>query len=320
MRILLEMIKKTTKKIIYAAGILSIIALITLGVLKLFVFSTPPDVQDDDDDYYKQMEENYIIYSPFVPDSMNFCGEPVPLERFDVKQAVDYEFLKIMYWQSETILYIKRMQEVFVIVEPILKKHGVPDDFKYLLVTESGMVNVVSPAKAEGYWQFLKATAKEYGLEVNSEVDERYDLVKSTEAACEYIIDAKNALGNWTLAAASYNAGRASLSSKMDKQQQDCFYDLLLVTETSRYIYRIVVFKAILSNPRKYGFNVRSVDGYKLPDVDVIEVKTGISDLVEFAKQYGTTYKMLKTLNPWLRSDKLTNSSGKTYFIKVPKQ
>lgn len=320
MKLLFEMIKKSTKKLIYATGVLTIIAVVTFAVFKLFVYSTPPDVQDDDDDYYEQMEKNYIIYSPFVPDSMNFCGEPLPLDRFDVKQAVDYEFLKIMYWQSETILYIKRMQEVFAIVEPILKKHGVPDDFKYLLVTESGMVNVVSPAKAEGYWQFLKATAQEYGLEVNSEVDERYDLIKSTEAACEYIIDAKNALGNWTLAAASYNAGRAGLTTKMDKQQEDCFYDLLLVTETSRYIYRIAVFKVILSNPRRYGFNVRSVDGYKLPDIDVIEVNTSISDLVGFAKQYGTSYKMLKTLNPWLRSDKLTNSSGKTYFISVPKQ
>ncbi|MBN2664242.1 MAG: lytic transglycosylase domain-containing protein [Bacteroidales bacterium] len=320
MKLLFEMIKKSTKKLIYATGVLTIIAVVTFAVFKLFVYSTPPDVQDDDDDYYEQMEKNYIIYSPFVPDSMNFCGEPLPLDRFDVKQAVDYEFLKIMYWQSETILYIKRMQEVFAIVEPILKKHGVPDDFKYLLVTESGMVNVVSPAKAEGYWQFLKATAQEYGLEVNSEVDERYDLIKSTEAACEYIIDAKNALGNWTLAAASYNAGRAGLTTKMDKQQEDCFYDLLLVTETSRYIYRIAVFKVILSNPRRYGFNVRLVDGYKLPDIDVIEVNTSISDLVGFAKQYGTSYKMLKTLNPWLRSDKLTNSSGKTYFISVPKQ
>jgi len=315
-------IKKITQKIIYITGIVTILTFAIIGVFNLFVYSSPPDVvnnNDDDDDYFGQMYEDYIIYSPYVPDTMSFCGEQLPLDRFDVKQAVDYEFLKIIYWHSEAILYIKRMQEVFSVVEPILKEYGVPDDFKYLLVTESGMVNVVSPAGAEGYWQFLKATAREYDLEVNSDVDERYDLVKSTIAACEYLTDSKNYMGNWTLAAASYNAGRGGIRTQMNKQQEDCFYDLLLNTETSRYIYRIAAFKVILSNPRRYGFNIRSVDGYQMPEVDVIEVNSTIPDLVAFAKQYGTSYKMLKTLNPWLRSDKLPDASGKTYYIKVPK-
>lgn len=322
MKISFEYMKKITKKIIYGTGFLTLLTLAVLVVLKLFVFSIPPDLptsDDDDDDYYEQMSKNYIIYSPYVPDTMSFCGEQLPIERFDVYQAVDYEFLKIMYWQSEMILYLKRLQAIFPVVEPILKKNGVPNDFKYLMVTESGMTNVVSPANAAGYWQFLKATAQEYGLEVNSEVDERYNLEKSTQAACEYLIDAKNALGNWTLAAASYNAGRAGITKQIDKQKQNCFYDLLLNKETTRYIYRIAVHKQVLGHPRRYGFNIRSVDGYSMPEVNVIEVNNSIPDLVEFAKQYGTTYKMIKTLNPWLRSNKLTNSSGKTYYIKVPK-
>jgi len=315
-----EMVKRTTKKIVYGFGITSIIAIALVVVFKLFVYSTPPETPDDDDDYYKQMYKNYILYTPYIPEKLDFCGEEMPIDRFDVYEAVDYEFLKIMYWQSETMLYLKRQKEVFAVVEPILKKNNVPDDFKYLMVAESGMVNVVSPAKAEGYWQFLKQTAIEYGLEINSEVDERYNLEKSTEAACKYLLDSYKSFGNWTLVAASYNAGRDRIRKELTRQKVNSFYDLLLVTETSRYVYRIVVYKEIMENPRKYGFELKDIHSYKLPEYNVIKIDTPIESLIDFAIEYGTNYKILKNLNPWLRDEKLTNSSRKTYYIKVPKQ
>ncbi len=308
-----------SKKLIYALGIVTLTSVLVLVVLKLFVFSSPPEVSDDDDRYYKKMHENYIIYSPFIPEEMDFCDEKVPLDRFDVYESLDYEFLKIIYWHSETILYIKRMHKFFPIVEPILKKHGIPDDFKYLMVTESGMVNVVSPANAAGYWQFLKGTAREYGLEVNSEVDERYNIEKSTIAACKYFLNSYKIFGSWSLVAASYNAGIRRIKEELKEQKVESFYDLLLYRETTRYLYRILAFKQILSHPRKYGFNIRKKDCYQSPETKILEVDTSINSLVNFAIEKGTNYRVLKKLNPWLRSDKLTNSAGKTYYIKIPK-
>ncbi len=307
------------KKVFYftGAGVFLLVAI--LIIFKLLAFSAPPQIQDDDDDYYKEMRKKYVIYSPKIPEKVDFCGENVPIDRFDVYQSLDYEMLKIMYWHSEAILYIKRKAETFTIVEPILKKYGIPDDFKYLLVAESGMVNVVSPARAEGYWQFLKPTAIEYGLEVNDEVDERYNLEKSTEAACKYLKDSYKIFGSWTLAAASYNVGRDRIKKELQRQKVGSFYDLLLNRETSRYLYRILAFKIILSNPRDYGFYIRKQDCYSTPELTVVKVDTAIPDLINFAQRFQTNYKILKKLNPWLRSDKLTNKYGKTYFVKIPK-
>jgi hypothetical protein len=304
-------------KVFSIIGFLTIIILLFGVVFKLFIFSSSP--KDSDAKYYKEMHDNYIIYSPKIPQHLEFAGEKVPLERNDVRRALDYELLKVMYWHSETILYIKRKEWVFRIVEPILKKYGVPDDFKYLLVTESGMVNVVSPSQASGYWQIMKPTALDYGLVVNDEVDERFDLEKSTEAACKYLLDSYKIFGNWTLAAASYNVGRDHMKAKIQKQKQHLFYDLLLNRQTSRYLYRILAFKLVLSNPRDYGFYIRKKDCYKEPKVRVIKVDKDIPDLVEFALHYKTTYRMVKILNPWLRSDKLTNLD-KVYYIKIPRQ
>ena len=312
-------IKGKLKKATYITGISVFVTVIIAVVIKLFVFSSPNNLPLNDDDYYKEMKKNYIIYSPKIPQNIDFAGEKVPIDRFDTYQSIDYEMLKILYWHSETILYIKRMDEVFAIVDPILKKNGIPEDFKYLLVTESGMINVVSPAGAAGYWQFLKRTAQEYNLEVNNEVDERYNLVKSTEAACKYLKESYRTFGNWTLAAASYNAGRASMNKQLTRQKVKLYYDLLLNKETARYLPRIVAFKIILSNPRDYGFYIRKKDKYRTPEVKIIKVETEIPSLIDFALKYNTNYKVLKKLNPWLRSDKLTNSNGKTYFIKIPK-
>ncbi len=317
-------LKKVTKKIVYGTGVATLLTLVIIVVFKLFVFSVPPNDTDvaglGNDDYYSQMKKNYIIYSPYIPEDLDFCGEKVPADRFDVHKALDYEFLKIMYWHSEAILIIKRKQAAFAVVQPILKKYNIPDDFKYLMVTESSITNVVSPANAEGYWQFLKNTAKQYGLEVNSEVDERYDLEKSTEAACKYLLDSYRQLKSWTLVAASYNVGLAGIQTQIDRQKQSNFYDLLLNRETARYIYRIVAFKAILQNPRKYGFYIRPVDMYQEPEFDIIQVNSSIPSLIDFAIEYGTSYRLVRIMNPWLRSDKLTNSSGKTYYIKIPKR
>ena len=302
-------------------GLMSIITITLLVIFKLFVFSTPPNndiTNDDDDDYYNEMKKNYIIYTPKIPETVDFAGERLPIENYDVFESLDYEMHKVMFWHSETILYLKRQAEIFKVVEPILEKNNVPLDFKFLMVAESGMVNVSSPAGAKGYWQFLKATAIQYGLTVNDEVDERYHLEKSTEAACKYLLDSHKSFNSWTLTAASYNVGRGGLNKQINRQKTDSFYDLYLNRETSRYLYRIVVYKLIMTNPRDFGFYIRDKDSYKYPKTRTIEVTSEIPSLIDFAIQYKTNYKVLKMLNPWLRSDKLTNSSGKTYYIKVP--
>lgn len=319
MNLNLTKLKIKLNKVFYFSGIITILLIITAVILKLFVFSSPLDSTNDDDEYYKEMAKNYIIYTPKIPENLDFAGEKVPLEITDVKQSLDYELLKVMYWHSEAILYIKRMDEVFAIVDPILQKYSVPEDFKYLLVAESGMVNVVSPSKAEGYWQFLKGTALDYKLEINDEVDERYDLEKSTEAACKYLKDSYKVFGSWTLAAASYNVGRENMKTQINRQKVNSFYDLLLNTQTSRYLYRILSYKLILSNPRDYGFYIRNKDKYKSPDLKIIKVDSSIPDLIDFAILYKTNYKTLKLYNQWLKDVKLTNPNNKTYFIKVPK-
>jgi len=313
------MIKNNTFKVLSLIGLTTLILLALLIVFKLFVFSIPPESKDDgDDEYFAEMNRNYNIYTPKIPDTVFFAGEEVPIKNFDTYESLDYELLKVMFWHSESILYLKRKVETFAIVEPIMKKNGVPLDFKYLMIAESGMANVVSPAKAEGYWQFLKGTGIEYGLEINDEVDERYHLEKSTEAACKYLKDAQKYFGSWTLAAAAYNAGRQKVRSELDRQKVTSYYDLFLIKETARYVFRIIAYKIILSNPRDYGFEIRKNDFYRKPKTKVVQVDTAIPSLIDFAVMYNTTYKNLKELNPWLRSDKLTNPTGKTYYIEVP--
>jgi len=287
-----------------------------LIILNLFSFSK----KDEGDKVYQtEIIKNYAIYAPVIPDGVTFAEEKIPIENFDVRESLDLEILKTMYWHSEALLYIKRAYRFFPIIEPILKKNGVPDDFKFLAVTESGLKNVVSPSNAVGYWQFLKATGKQYGLEITEEVDERYDLEKSTQAACEYLLDSYKKYKDWALVAASYNMGGGALNEVIKKQNVESYYDLLLNTETGRYVFRIVAYKLILTNPRDYGFVFRQKDLYPEISTQVIKVDTTITDLVTFAAKYNTNYKMLKMLNPWLQSDKLTNTAKKVYYIHVPK-
>ncbi len=252
------------------------------------------------------------------PVKLDFAGEETPLKISDVKERLDRELLVNVNLHASTILAIKRANRAFSIIEPILKKNGIPDDFKYLAVIESGLVNVVSPAGARGVWQFMPDTAKERKMEVNDNVDERYDIEKSTEAACSYFLSAKGKFGSWTLAAASYNGGMTGVNKQIDIQKVSNYYDLLLTEETSRYVFRILALKEIMKNPLKYGFNILPGDKYEILPTKKIEIDSSITDLASFAKSQGINYKILKIHNPWLRETKLLNNTGKKYQIEIP--
>ena len=249
---------------------------------------------------------------------MDFAGEEVPTLMADVQERLDKEMITNMNYHTHTTLVIKRANKVFPIIEPILAKYGVPDDFKYLAVIESSLVNAVSPAGARGVWQFMPATAKEKGMEVSDEVDERYHLEKSTEAACKYLLVAKEKFGSWTLAAASYNGGMNGISKKMEEQEVADYYDLLLTEETSRYVFRILALKEIMSKSEKYGFNIPNEALYYNIPTKKIVIDSSITDLAKFAKTQGVNYKILKIHNPWLRDKKLTVTTGKKYEIEIP--
>ncbi len=249
---------------------------------------------------------------------MDFAGEEVPTFMADVQERLDKEMITNMNYHTNTTLVIKRANKVFPIIEPILAKYGVPDDFKYLAVIESSLVNAVSPAGARGVWQFMPATAKEKGMEVSDEVDERYHLEKSTEAACKYLVSAKEKFGSWTLAAASYNGGMNGISRKMEEQEVSDYYDLLLTEETSRYVFRILALKEIMSKSQKYGFSIPNEALYYSVPTKKIVIDSSITDLAKFAKTQGVNYKILKIHNPWLRDKKLTVATGKKYEIEIP--
>ncbi|MGB1232458.1 MAG: lytic transglycosylase domain-containing protein [Winogradskyella sp.] len=268
----------------------------------------------------KQPVNDYNVYALEMPKNLNFAGEIVPVTNPDIYERMDRELLVNTYWQSNGLLMFKRSQKYFPVIEPILKKHGVPDDFKYLAVIESGLTNAVSPAGATGVWQIMKATARENGLEVNSNVDERYNLIKSTEVACKYLKKAKENLGSWTLAAAAYNAGNAGISRRLSEQGVKDYYDLLLGEETGRYLFRIVALKQILTNSEMYGFNFSKNDLYNAVPTYKVEVDVAVADFSQFAKKYGINYKILKIHNPWLREPHLNNKSRKSYLIEIPKE
>jgi hypothetical protein len=307
---------KTGEKILFAAYLLTFVV-IAFAAVKLFVQAT----EDSSDTTYKaDMKDNFTNYLPVLPDKLDFCGEKVPLEYFDVREALERELIKTMYWHSETFLYLKRANRYFPVMAKILKENNVPEDFLYLCVTESGMSNVVSPAKAVGFWQLLEATGKENGLEITSEVDERYNVEKSTVAACKYLKQAYEKFGNWTMVAAAYNCGQAGAQRLIKNQGETSYYDLKHNTETGRYVYRILAYKLLLSHPEEYGFVFREKDLYPILKTETIEVDSTISDLYSFGKQVTGTYKMLKLLNPWLRDTKLTNTKGTVYKITVLKE
>lgn len=265
-------------------------------------------------------KNGYKVYALDIPSKLDFAGERVPLEIPDVYERLDREFLVNTYWQSNGLLLFKRSNKYFPVIEPILKRNGIPDDFKYLALIESGLLDVVSPSGASGFWQFMKAAAIEHGLEVNNSVDERYHLEKATQAACDYLKKAKESTGSWTMAAAAYNAGIGGMTRQISTQKTADYYDLWLNTETSRYVFRILAVKEIMKNPKQYGFHFESKHLYNEVPTFSIKVDTSIEDLVDFAKQYNISYKELKLHNSWLRDRKLDNKAGKTYYIKIPKK
>ncbi len=254
----------------------------------------------------------------YFPTKIEFAGENTPLQIADVRERMDRELVINANLQGTTTLIIKRANRAFPVIEPILNKYGVPDDFKYLAVIESGLINAVSPSGAKGIWQFMPDTAKERGMEVNEIVDERYHLEKSTEAACRYLIDAKNKLGSWTLAAASYNGGMNGVMKQMDIQKVTNYYDLQFTDETARYVFRILALKEIMKHPDIFGFTVAKENLYPKLNSKKVEIDSTITDLASFALKQGINYKILKIHNPWLRDKKLINPTKKKYTFEIP--
>jgi len=263
-------------------------------------------------------ENGHNIYAIEIPAALYFCEESMPIQIPDIRERIDRELLVNTYWQSNGLLMFKRAQRYFPIIEPILESYGIPDDFKYLALIESGLQNVTSPAGAKGFWQIMKPTGKEYGLEINSNVDERNNLELATVVACKYLLKAKVKFGNWTLAAASYNAGISGVSKQLERQGVSSYYDLLLGEETGRYMFRIVALKEIMTHPKKYGFNFSEKDLYKTVPTYKLKVDTAVTDFVKFAEKYDLNYKQLKIHNPWLRETFLNNKTRKVYFLEIP--
>jgi hypothetical protein len=299
--------------------ILSLTGFLSLAiVLKLFNYAIEPEKNIAG--HSIDSTKNFSVFSLEIPKKVDFAGERVPLEIIDVYERLDRELLVNTYWQSQTLLFHKRAYKYFPIIEPILKKHGVPDDFKYLALVESGFVNtLVSPAGATGFWQLMEGTAKDKGLEINEEVDERYHIEKSTDAACKYIMESYKLLNSWTLVAASYNMGIGGIQNQMQRQKASNYYDLLLNEETSRYVFRAIAVKLIITDPKKYGYYINPKNLYKPVATYTIAVDSAIIDLAAFSASQNVNYKILKIFNPWLRQNYLTNADGKKYLITLPK-
>ena len=298
--------------------------IVLAGVLILLVFGANrkgSDPQIENIDFLRNGGIPQVIESIALDKSYEFAGEKLPMDNFDVRERLDREMTVNAYWHSSTLLNIKNANKYYPIVEPILREHNVPDDFKYLAVAESSLRNVTSPAGAKGIWQFMKPTAKFYGLVVESEVDERYHLEKSTVAFCKFIKDLKGRFGSWTLAAAAYNMGETRLSKELELQRSRSYYDLNLSEETVRYVFRIVALKEIIQDPRSFGFYIDDNYLYQsLTDYATVEVDGPVENWGDFANKYGTSYRLLKVYNPWMRSHKLTNREKKKYQIKIPKK
>jgi membrane-bound lytic murein transglycosylase D len=311
------------KKILLGAGIAIVLIVIVSAIQQggaasnttaIGVMNTSTTVK------VEKRVQDYNVYSVNLPKSLDFAGETVPLHQPDIKERVDREFLVNTYWQSNGILLIKRAQKYFPIIEPILAENGVPDDFKYLAVIESGLQNVSSPAGARGFWQIMTGTGRELGLEVNDNIDERYHIEKATKAACDYLKESKLKFGTWTLAGAAYNAGNGGINKQLEAQGVASYYDLLLGEETGRYVFRILAIKEILKNPKNFGFNVNPSHGYEVIPTKNVLVDYEVGDLSAFAKANDINYKILKIHNPWLREPSLNNKSKKEYTIAIPEK
>jgi len=300
------------KKQVYFLGY----SVLIFALAQLFIYAS--ELRSDDDLHQQHFNMKYGIFAIVQPEGLNFAGEEIPTHSPEIWERIDKELLKNTYWQSNTMLFFKKANKYFPIIEPILKKNNIPDDFKYLALIESGLDNVVSPAGAAGFWQILKGTAREHGLEVNSAIDERYNLEKSTEVACTYLNDAYAKFGSWTMAAASYNMGKNGARRRIAEQGTNNYYNLHLNSETGRYVFRIIAVKEIMKNPKRYGFMFRDKDLYSMPNYKTIEVDSTIDNLSDFAISHGINYKLLKQFNPWLRTSSLPDKSRRKYILKIP--
>ena len=305
----------TKRKTVLTAFVLTGTIIIILSIAQSFT-----EFNNSTTSGHQVADTTYNIKSFKLPDEVTFAGEKMPLDNFDTRESLEREILTSAYRHSSTILIIKRANRYLPLIERILKKNNIPEDFKYLVAAESEYSNMVSPAGATGFWQIMPETGREEGMEINTVVDERYDVEKSTQFACDYFMKSYEKFGNWTLAAASYDGGRAAVDEQIDIQHQHNYYDLLLSDETARYIFRAVAYKLVITDPENYGFKISKTDLY--PELKFYEVKvdTAITDFSAFAGKFGTNYKMLKFLNPWLRKPYLTPKSNKEYLIKIPSE
>tara|TARA_R100000935_G_scaffold55156_1_gene84842 strand:+ start:3446 stop:4381 length:936 start_codon:yes stop_codon:yes gene_type:complete len=306
---------KLLKILLMSVGLIAICALCIQAVQ-----DKPNEEVASSDSKEKAVSDSYAIHALPMPEDLNFAGESVPMDNPDIYERMDRELLVNTYWQSNGLLLIKRANKYFPVIEPILKEYGVPDDFKYLAVIESGLTQAVSPANAVGFWQILEGTGKDFKLEINDNVDERYNIEKSTRVACEYLKKSKEKFGTWTMAAAAYNAGNAGVSKQLERQDVNNYYDLLLGEETGRYVFRILALKSILSDPGKYGFYFEEDQLYKVIPTYKLKIDTSVTNFAAFAKGIDINYKILKLHNPWLRDSYLNNKSGKTYYLDIPEK
>lgn len=293
---------------------IAILMLLSAGfIITLLVSAGSDSVESLDNEGNAQSAVSWSL-----PDSVSFAGEPLPLRNFDTRESLDRELNATAYRHGSTILTIKRAGRFFPEIEKILKENGIPDDFKYLACAESDLSNAISPAGATGFWQIMESTGKENGMMINREVDDRYNLAKSTQFACNYFRKAYERYGSWTMAAASYNNGFNGLSEQVEIQKETGYYDLLLNDETARYVFRVVALKIIMSNPLEYGLDIGADDIYRPVPYREVTVDTAVTSFEQFARHFDTNYKILKYLNPWLRKPFLTNSNGREYIIRVP--
>lgn len=299
------------------------ISLIIVAVFTAAYFLTSSSLffnNDDQDKAYREaFSRHYKMFAVEVPTQLDFAGEAVPVDHYYVRESLDRELLVNSYWHSNTIMMVKRAYRWYPVIQPILKKNNVPDDFFFLCMIESGLEQVVSPAGAAGFWQFLKGTGTSYGLEISTEVDERYHVEKSTEAACRYLKNAYAKFNSWTLAAASYNMGVEGLNAQLSMQKSRSYYDLQLNKETQRYIYRILAVKTIFYQPVRYGYYLRKKDLYPPIPIQTVQTDSTIVDFADFCAEHKISYRLLKEMNPWLLKNSLTNTARKTYNISLPR-
>lgn len=310
-------IKSNMKKLTRTNYILSLTLALCIGAtIPVLIGSSQLSKQ-----HSVQSEVPYCVTSPTVPEEVSFGGEKIDLRRYDRRERMDRELMAFTYMHSTTMLLIKRANRYFPIIEPILKANGIPDDFKYLMVIESNLNPLArSPAGAAGLWQFMPATGREFGLEVNDNIDERYHIEKATKAACKYFKQAYAKYGNWMAASAAYNAGQGRISSQLEQQLASHAMDLWLVEETSRYMFRLLAVKELFASPQRFGFLLKQEHLYPTISYRDTTLTTSIDSLDTYAQRLGITYAQLRDANPWLREHSLKNKTGRTYVLQIPSQ